>query len=567
MLLNLLNLISIVKLSSSDVQKIEEEVLKIEGVEKINSYWKTRLPQFKSKNSNYAYFFIYLKPDKFEEANEITKIIEKNLEKKKAEFPNIKIHFSGTGPVMNAINNRITKDVAFAEIITVPISLFFMMIVFGTLVAALTPLLVALFAITCSLALLWVISFHTNLSIFSLNLITALGLGLGIDYSLLIVSRFREELFHNHNVETSIKNTVSSAGKTVFFSGLTVAFTLASMSLFPQYLLKSFAWAGVLVVTLAVVGALFILPSILKLLGEKINSIQIRKINLVTSDEGAWWHTALFVMQHPFFIIFSTLLILLVFASPIKNIKFGQLDERVLPKNEEIIATSKIISENFVGKESTPIEIIMNGVDFEKDSKKINEYAKVISQKKGILRLITHDSIYVNGVVVAPNIYNTEFINKDNIRFNVVADVVATSNNGQVLIRELRKLDKPVPQTFIGGKAAEYEDSQMGVVKKLKAVCIWIIVTTFIVIFLFTGSVILPIKAIILNIQSLGATFGALTWIFLDGNLKMLIGDFTVTGNLDTTSMVLIFILVYGLSMDYELFLLSRIKEERDFGS
>ena len=360
---------------------------------------------------------------------------------------------------------------------------------------------------------------------------------------------------------------MSSAGKTVFFSGLTVAFTLASMSLFPQYLLKSFAWAGVLVVTLAVVGALFILPSILKLLGEKINSIQIRKINLVTSDEGAWWHTALFVMQHPLFIIFSTLIILIVFASPIKNIKFGQLDERVLPKNESIIATSKIISENFIGKESTPIEIIMNGVDFEKDSKKINEYAKVISQKKGILRLITHDSIYVNGVVVAPNIYNAEFINKDNIRFNVVADVVATSNNGQVLIRELRKLDKPVPQTFIGGKAAEYEDSQMGVVKKLKEVCIWIIVTTFIVIFLFTGSVILPIKAVILNIQSLGATFGALTWIFLEGNLKMLIGDFNVTGNLDTTSMVLIFILVYGLSMDYELFLLSRIKEERDFGA
>ncbi len=551
-----------------DVKGLVDFLSKIQGVEKINSYWSLGYQNYlKSKDGKAAYIFIYLKPSKIEEANKITKIIENEISLKLKTLPKLKIYVSGEGPIKNAINNRITKDVAFAELIAIPISIILMLIVFGSLIAALTPLVVACFAIPGSLCFLWVLSFYTDLSIFSLNLITSLGLGLGIDYALLIVNRFREELYRKPGLESAILHTVESAGRTVFYSGLTVALTLLSMILFPQYLLKSFAYAGVSAVTLAVVGALFPLPALLVIIGPNINALRIRAVGQKKKDEGWWWRTALFVMRHPWFVIFGTLLLLSIFTLPIRYIKFGQLDERVLPKGEQVVIASKFISEKFTGKEATPIEIVMKGAGSKTFEEAVKMYAKEISNKNEILRVLSSEGIYIKGNLVGVNPLGATLKSKEDLRFIVIANVEARTSMGQELIRLLRSIPPPVPETIIGGAAAEYHDSQMGVVNFILPVSIWIMLATFVIIFLYTGSIILPIKAILLNIQSLAATFGALTWIFLNGNLMGIIGDFTVTGNLDTTSMVLIFVLVFGLSMDYELFLLSRIKEEHDLGA
>ena len=356
-----------------------------------------------------------------------------------------------------------------------------------------------------------------------------------------MVNRFREELHSGKSVEDSVRTTINTAGKTVFYSGLTVLVTLSSLLFFPLDFLKSFGYAGVSVVTLAVLGALIPLPAIMALLGHKIDKGAVRKGGITPKEDGRWAHTARNVMKRPVPVVIGSLLLLGVMAAPITNIAFAQVDSRVLPASDPAAIGSAKITERFSGFEGSPIEVVIpNGAGREGE---VNAYLSKVANVEGIARVGEIET------------YGSD------LRIQIIPGQSSRTVDAERLINEIRALDKP-DGTLIGGAAADFTDSQSGISKTLPLALGWIAFWVMILIFIFTGSIILPIKAVLLNALSLTATLGAVTWIFIEGNLKWLVGDFTVTGTLDSGTVILVAVVVFGLSMDYELFLLSRIREE-----
>ncbi|MEY4455253.1 MAG: hypothetical protein RIQ45_776, partial [Actinomycetota bacterium] len=524
----------------ADAIALEKEVATVQGVESTLSYWSSGNQQtMVSKDGNAAYLLIYTKSDDFAKVGEVGKEIQSKFD---GEYKSLQVYASGNGVITSAINGRIAKDLALAEAISIPLTFILLIFVFGAVIASTMPLFVGIFSILGAFFLLLLITQVTSVSVFALNLITGLGLGLGIDYSLLMVNRFREELHNGKEIDEAVVSTVKTAGKTVFYSGLTVAVTLGSMVVFPQSFLKSFGYAGVSVVLVAIVAAILPLPALMKLLGHRVDKFVVRKSGIVPKSDGRWAQTARFVMRKPVSVVVLSLVILGVMAAPIKDIVFSQLDARVLPKSDKAAIAYQVLSDRFPGQESSPIEILIPGAANKVTPEELNNYVTKIQQTEGIVRVIPF------------NVGN-------DIRIQAIQSMGSRTIEASDLIHKLRDLDSP-QGTLIGGVAADFTDSQDGTARALPWALGWIAISVLILIFVFTGSVILPIKAVLLNILSLAATLGVITWIFIDGHLKWLVGDFTVTGTIDTGTAILIAVVVFGLSMDYELFLLSRIKEE-----
>ena len=528
----------------SDALALENEIQKVAGVSKTHSYWSGgNPPTFKSKDGNAAYLMIYTKSDDFKDVSKLGKEIQDKFD---GNYKNLRVYATGPGVITSAINHRISKDLAIAESISIPLTFILLVFVFGALVASAMPLFVGLFAILGAFFLLLLITKVATVSVFALNLVTGMGLGLGIDYSLLMVNRFREEIHHGKEISEAVVTTVKTAGKTVFYSGLTVAVTLASMMLFPQSFLKSFGYAGVSVVLIAIISAIVPLPALMMLLGHRIDKFVVRKSGITPKADGRWAQTARMVMRRPVSVVVLSLLILGAIAAPIRNVVFSQLDARVLPKSDKAAIAYHELSNRFPGQESSPIEILIpNGVKTVSQVE-LKQYIDSISRVKGIVR-----------------VYPTNIGN--DIRIQAIQSMGSRTLEARNMIHELRNITRP-EGALIGGLAADFTDSQDGTARALPWAFGWIALSVLILIFIFTGSVILPIKAVLLNMLSLAATLGALTYIFIDGHLKWLVGDFTVTGTIDTGTTILIAVVIFGLSMDYELFLLSRIKEEHFAG-
>jgi len=523
--------------------KLESKLKNEVGVGSTLSYWSAGgAPTLKSSDGNSAFLFLYSEDVEWDNVQGLGKRIQ---EKYEGKFENLTIYASGTGVFAHAINTKIADDLKLSEAISIPLTFILLVFVFGGLVASSMPLIVGVSAILGSLFVIYLLTLVTGVSVFALNLITGLGLGLGIDYSLLIVNRFREELHAGKSVDEAIKKTVATAGKTVFYSGLTVVITLAALMLFPLMFLKSFGYAGVTVVIMAVLGALIALPALLAILGKRIDKAVVRKGALKPKEDGRWAQTARFVMRKPVSVVVLSLVILTVLAAPIKNIVFSQVDSRVLPASNPAAYAAQLITERFPGQEGNPIEIIIpTGAN---KIEQITKYTQEISKVSGIVR------------VGEPQILGND------VRVVAIHDMGPRTPAAEALIKQIRSIAAP-DQTLVGGVAADYADTQIGIAKTMPWALTWIAIGVLVLLFVFTGSLILPIKAVILNILSLAATLGLITWIFVDGNLKWLVGDFTTTGSVDTGSIILVAVVAFGLSMDYELFLLSRIKEEHDAG-
>jgi RND superfamily putative drug exporter len=525
--------------AAADAISLEKDVAKLSGVEKTLSYWSSGFaPTLLSKDGKAGYIFIYTKSAEFSDVGELGKEIQNKFD---GDYKSLKVYASGAGVITAAINGKISKDLALAESISIPLSFLLLVFVFGAFVASAMPLLVGVSAILGAFFLLLLITSFTTVSVFALNLITGMGLGLGIDYSLLMVNRFREEIHHGKSVDDAVITTVKTAGKTVFYSGLTVAVTLGSMVVFPLPFLKSFGYAGIAVVTLAIVGALIPLPAVMKLLGHKIDKGAIRKNGLKPKSDGGWAKTARFVMRRPVPVVLASVVILGVLAIPNKDVVFSQTDVRVLPKDDRAVIATNVLQDRFPGQESSPIEIIIkNGAG---ELAAAQTYADEIGKVPGIVRV---DPIQTYG---------------NDLRIQAIQSMNSRSLEARSLIHELRNISAP-QGTIIGGPAADFTDSQDGIYNAVPWALLWIIISVFILIFVFTNSIILPIKAVLLNALSLSATLGVLSYVFIGGHFKNIIGDFTTTGTLDIGTSILVAVVVFGLSMDYELFLLSRIKEE-----
>ena len=524
-------------------QELESTLRAEPSAESVLSYWSSGgAPSLKSKAGTSALVFVYLKSNDF---TEIDKLGGEYQEKYDGQYKGLNVYASGGAVFANAINGRIQDDLKLSETISIPLTFLLLLFVFGAMAASAMPLLVGVTAILGTFFVMYLLTLFTDVSIFALNLTTGLGLGLGIDYALLIVNRFREEKARGLDNESAIVNTLKSAGKTVFYSGLTVVLTLVSLTFFPQNFLKSMGYAGAAVVALAVIGAIVPLPAVLAILGNKINKGVVRKSGIVQKEDGRWSRIARFVMRRPISVVAASLAILFLLISPITNIKFSQIDSDVLPKTDRAYIASQFIATEFPGQESNPIEIVFPNGAQQKDE--ITNYLANLSQIPGIVR------------VGEPQIQGSAS------RVVAIHSMKPRTPEGENLIHKIRELNSP-EGTLVGGIAADYADTQGAISSTLPLVLGWIMLTVLLLLFAFTGSVLLPIKAVILNFASLAATMGVLTWIFIDGNLKELLGDFIVNGTLDTNTMVLVAIVAFGLSMDYEVFLLSRIKEEHDAG-
>ena len=523
------------------VQALSAELLDIDGVESVLNYYTLGSPpNLKSEDGKLIYLLVDL-----DNSVDQTPVVAEIVDGYTGNYQGAEVHVSGFGAVTKAINETIYEDIIRAEIVAVPIVVLLLIFVFGSLVAAGLPLFVGGLAIVGSFFVIWIGSQFTDVSIFALNLITGLGLGLGIDYSLLVVNRFREERAAGNDVPTAVTNTVASAGKTVLFSGLTVALVLVSMVFFPQYFLQSFALAGVAVVIFAILGAAVAVPAMLNLLGDRVNSLRLIKRDLAPKDTGVWEKIARFTMRRPLPIMFVGLLFLASLFSLSSSVVFGQSDDRVLPADSSARVASDLLRERFEGRESSPIEILVKGTDDQ-----VNEFIDVIAEQDDIVR-----------VALVPTQEESDWV-----RVNAITDLEPRSPEGLEQVVSLRSLDVDVDEYLIGGGGAYYTDSQQGIEQALPIAAIWVFVSTFILLFLFTGSLVLPLKAIALNVLSLGAVLGLIGWIFQNGELQWLLGDYSVTGTIDTSSVVMIALVAFGLSMDYELFLLSRIKEQHDAG-
>jgi RND superfamily putative drug exporter len=533
-----------IKVSDPTITKkalaLEKKIGLEPGVSKTVSYWSSGgEATLLSSDGKAAYILVYGGNEIFSQAGQdLGAFFQKNYD---GPYDGLTLYAGGPSVIGHAITEKISQDLKLAEIISIPLTFILLTFVFGALAASAMPLIVGVAAILGAFFILYLFTLFTDVSIYALNLTTGMGLGLGIDYALLIVNRFREELHRGKSVEDSIVSTMASAGKTVFYSGMTVLVTLLSLTFFPLPFLKSFGYAGVSVVALAVVGAIFGLPPILALMGKRIDKGVIRRSAITPKEDGRWARTARLVMKRPTAAVLLSLIVLGIMASPITNIKFSQGDSRMLPADNKAAVATALQAERFPGQTGNPIEIIIrNGSD---KLVEINAYADKVRNVPGIVGVVPPITIGQDVRVVA------------------YQEMLPRTPDSQALIHKVRDIKSPVG-TLVGGVAADYTDSQDGIAKTLPWALSWIILSVLILIFIFTGSIILPIKAVLLNFLSLGATMGVLTWVFIDGHLQWLVGSFTVTGTLDTSIVILIAVMVFGLSMDYELFLLSRIREE-----
>ena len=519
---------------------LEKKIAQEEGVTKTLSFWTSGgEATLKSADGKAAYILVYGDGEAFTpESQELGKVMQQKYD---GSYEGLTLYAGGVGVVGHAITKKISDDLKIAELISIPLTFILLVLVFGALAASAMPLIVGVAAILGAFFILYLFTLFTTVSIYALNLTTGMGLGLGIDYALLMVNRFREELHRGKNIEDSIVTTMATAGKTVFYSGMTVLVTLLSLTFFPLPFLQSFGYAGVSVVALAVIGALFGLPPILAILGDRIDKGVVRKSAITPKEDGRWARTARLVMKRPVSAVLVSLVILGVMAAPITGIKFSQGDSRMLPADNKAAFATAQQAERFPGQTGTPIEIII--IDGADKLEEINTYTQKLGQTAGIVG------------VVPPAV-----IGKD-VRVVAYQAMLPRTPESQELIQNVRSIESP-EGTLVGGVAADYTDSQNGISRTLPWALGWIVLSVLVLIFVFTGSIILPIKAVILNFLSLGATMGVLTWVFVDGNLQWLVGSFTVTGTLDTSIVILIAVVVFGLSMDYELFLLSRIREE-----
>ena len=550
--------------SVDDAQSVENATLltdslkAVEGVDRVSSYYSLGSPAtLRSTDGMATYFFVNLKASA--SLAEVSTKIQNDFT---GNHFGATLYVAGLGAVSGEINHVVEQDLIKAESIAFPLLILLMIFVFGSVVAAGLPFLIALLTIVGSFFFVWLSTLVTETSTFSVNLISGLGLGLGIDYSLLMVNRFREERQRKQDVAKAVETTLLTAGRTVFFSGLTVGLVMLSLNFFPQTFLKSFALAGLVSVSLAVAAALIVLPAVMNLLGDKIDRWPLFK-HRPAKDVGFWSKLARFVMKRPLPVVVVSLLALGSLASLGMGLKLGLVDDRILPPDNRVVVATDQIRNRFDGREGSPVEVMVKG----STTQSITAFATSLSKQGNISRVQTPLGIFTKGMLVPQtDAFFTSYTTPDWTRIVVISTVEPRSPAGEKLTTAIRAQSNSFSKVLVGGSAASYTDSLLGITNNLPWAALWIVLTTIILLFLFTGSILLPIKAVLLNFLSLFATLGFLVWVFMGGHLKWLLGDFATTGTIDSSSIVLVAVIAFGLSMDYELFLLSRIKEQHDAG-
>ncbi|CDO90132.1 hypothetical protein AWC29_27170 [Mycobacterium triplex] len=480
----------------------------------------------------------------------------------------VTVRAGGSAMEYAQINKQNQEDLLVMEMIALPLSFLVLIWVFGGLLAAALPMALGALAVVGSMMVLRLITYTTEVSIFALNLSTALGLALAIDYTLLIVSRYRDELAEGGDPHDALVRTMATSGRTVLFSAITVALSMSATALFPMYFLKSFAYAGVATVAFVSTASIVITPAAIVLLGPRLDALDVRKLvrRILRRPEPVhrpveqmfWYRSSKFVMRRwlPIGVAVATLLVLL--GLPFLRVTWGFPDDRVLPRSASAHQVGDQLRTNFAHDSATSVPVVIpdaRGVS----PADLDTYAAALSRVPDVSAVSAPSATFVGGNPVGPPAGATGVA--DGSAFLTVSSTAPLfSPASDTQLRQLRQVPAPAGRSIaLAGVAQVNRDSVDAVTDRLPMVLGVMAVITFILLFLLTGSVVLPVKALMCNVLSLTAAFGALVWIFQEGHLGAL--GTTPSGTLVANMPVLLFCIAFGLSMDYEVFLISRIRE------
>ncbi|OBA75673.1 hypothetical protein A5641_24170 [Mycobacterium sp. 1554424.7] len=474
------------------------------------------------------------------------------------------------GPAMQyaQINKQNQDDLVIMEMIALPLSFLVLIWVFGGLFSAALPMALGALAVVGSMTVLRLVTFTTEVSIFALNLSTALGLALAIDYTLLIVSRYRDELAEGSDRNEALIRTMATSGRTVLFSAVTVALSMSATVAFPMYFLKSFAYAGVATVAFVATASIVVTPAAIVLLGDRLDSLDVRRLirhALRRPDplhrpveQWFWYRSSKFVMRRWAPIGLSVMALLLLLGLPFFSVKWGFPDDRVLPQSASSHQVGDELRNGFAHDSATAVPVVVRDVRGLNPGD-LDKYAAALSRVPDVSGVSAPGGTFVNGNPVGPPAAATGLADGSAfLTVNSTAPLFTQGNDTQ--LKRLHQVPGPGGRSVeMGGVAQVNRDSVDAVTDRLPLVLGLMAAVTFVLLFLLTGSVVLPLKALVCNVLSLSAAFGALVWIFQDGHLGAL--GTTPSGTLVANMPVLLFCIAFGLSMDYEVFLISRIRE------
>jgi RND superfamily putative drug exporter len=529
-------------------QRVHQVAAKLRAqpdVAEVQSFFTSHNPAMVSRDRQSTYVLAYFKPLSDKALKNVAQQIETNF----AGQSDVKL---GGAAVANAqVNTKVSHDLAHAELLAFPLIFLLSLLFFRSLVAALLPPLLGGLAIVVTFFALRIVAGLVDVSVFALNFTTGMGLGLAIDYSLFMVSRYREESAKVGFGAEALTRTLKTAGRTIVFSSLTIAAAVASLMVFPQSFLYSMGIAGAIMALLAATLSLTVLPALLTVLGPRVNSLAPKRLQRAVerearpAEQGAWYRLSHFVMRRPAQVAIASAAFLIALGIPFTHIRFIQADQRVLPLSASARQVGDALSSQFPPNRTTPLEVVVGAPA---GSPQVTQLAARIDRLPDVS-------------AVAP----AQPAGPQNSLLAVAPVNGPLTSSTEQLVRNVRAIGEPF-YVGVAGETASFVDLEHSLAAHLPLVLAIVIGATLIILFLFTGSVVLPVKAVVMNFLSLSAMLGILVFVFQDGHLQSLL-SFRSEGALDATQPIFLFAVGFGLATDYGVFLLSRIKEARDAGA
>jgi len=514
------------------------------GVSRVVSFYSLPAPNFISKDARQTYALITLTS---KQSTTLAKLQEQT-----PDSATMTVQYGGEAAVNEQINTQTKADLGKAEALSFPILGILLLIIFRSVVAAVVPLALGGLSILFAFLIVRGLTLFTDISIYAINIITLMGLGLAIDYSLFIVSRFREELAAGHEVDEALGITLRTAGRTILFSGLTVILSLLGLLVFHQSFLRSMGLGGAAAVMATVIISMTVLPAALRLLGHRINAWGIPGLSGSLgkpAGTGIWYRYSDFIMRYPLVTLGAALELLVILGLPFLSAHFTTPDATTIPANLSSRQVHDALIDNFVGAGQSPVIVVAHtpgNTSAPETQTALAAYMKSLDGVSG-----------VTGTSVTAK-------SEHYYEIDAAQDYAPQSDDARQVVRDVRSVAVPAGwQVETNGQSAALVDLLASLRAGIPWAALIIVISTSTLLFLMLGSVVIPIKAIILNVLSLSAAFGLMAWVFQDGHLATTFG-LTSNGSLDATQPILIFAIAFGLAMDYELFLLSRVKEEYD---
>ncbi len=552
----------------------------------VHGYWPGRTPQLRSRDRHSALIAVRFGGDE----RAVLAAGKDVAARETGSGGPLKVSVAGEAALFSEMERLSTDGAMVAEIIVAPLVLLILLWVFGSLVAALLPVAVGAFAVVTTTALLRLLSETMTVSVFVLNIATALGFGLAVDYCLLLVSRYREELADGASPVKAVERAVRTAGRAVAFSATTIAAVLGTLMVFPLTLTRSLALGGAAVAVCSAAGALLVLPALLVLLGERVNSCDLFARWRGGADrpvaEGRWYRLAVWVTRRPVLVTLGTLLLLGLLAAPGAGARFGMYDDRILPDSSPVAQASQRLRTDFASESGSAATVVLPDVHvapsapaltpaalpgpnpLPASASGVDTYATRLSRLPGVRQVQTATGIYRDGRrTAAAGPWAAGFTGPAGTWLSVTPTTDSPlSPDGRLLTERLR--EEPAPaEALVGGPGARLTDTEHALSDRLPLAMLLTVAATLVLMFVYTRSLLVPVKAVLLNALSLAATFGIIVAVFQQGCLEAVLGPMNGPATTDVIIPAVMFCTAFGLSMDYEVFLLSRILEEHRRGT